>query len=253
MIRIGVHSLQRALEGAGFDRDPEASLKRHLARLEAARVPPAGTASAPGAVREPEPLSDLFLALCESVASTYLDQKRPQAAPEIVWEAFAARPRLPEYRALRTWAQKAGTWPAWREKAWACLDERGDDAVAILIWEGHLEEAWARAQRHGAREDEWMELARRREQDHPAEAYDLYRGRVEQLLARTDLGAYRETVRWLRRMESLKGVLGREADFAAFVDSVRGRSSRRPRLVRLLGESLGPDAFPERRDGDEAP
>ncbi|MBV8881781.1 MAG: hypothetical protein JO332_17620 [Planctomycetaceae bacterium] len=257
MIQIGVRSLLDALEGAGGKRDLDAGLRRHLSRLqESARSPmPMPGREMPEIVAPeegPQPLSDLFLALCESVAANYLEQRRPESAPEVVWEAFAARPRLNEYRALRDWSLKAGTWLTWRKKAWDWLAGREGQAVSILLWEGHLEEAWTQARQRGATDEEWLELARRREQDHPEEAFEIYRNRVERLLPRSDPGAYRESVRWLRRLESLQGPLGKAREFAELMEAVRARSRRRPRWVKILDESLGPGAFLDRGPGDEA-
>src|SRR6187549_2679338 len=103
MERLGIQSLQQALEGR-TERDLEESLKRHLRRLEAAEqnnqdqlfAPPQAEVPPPAETRKEErqePLSDLFLALCESVAQTYVERQRPDSAMKVVWEAFATRPR----------------------------------------------------------------------------------------------------------------------------------------------------------------
>jgi len=202
------------------------------------------TPSEPRKEERQEPLSDLFLALCESVAQTYLERQRPDSAIKVVWEAFVTRPRLAEYRALREWSLKAGSWPLWRKKAWAHIrgpEGQAGEAVGILLWEGHLEEAWEEARLRGASDAEWLELARRREQDYPEEAVEIYRSRIEQILPKADASGYREAVKWLRRMESLQVQLGQEPEFAEFLRSLRERHRRRPRWLQLLDEGFGPD------------
>lgn len=244
MKRIGIHELFQAVSRTDADRDLEAPLRRALARLEPDLGLPSGGAP-PVPRREVEagepPLSELFLALCESVAGCYLEQKRPQSAAGVVWEAFAARPRLAEYRALKDWALRAGDWPGWQTKARNLLDATRDaDLVGILLWEGQVDEAWTRARERGATEAQWLELARRREQDHPEEALDVYRARVEHLLSSSDPSGYRESVRWLRRLESLYGELGREPEFAGLLAQIRLLHRRRPRLIRALEDAFGP-------------
>ncbi len=242
MMRIGVRNLEEALRGMGGGRDLERGLALHLGRLDATIARAGGPSSAParGAASEGEPLSDLFLALCESVAQKYLEREDAAQAPHVIWEAFAARPRLAEYRALREWALKADVWTEWREKAWDLLAEKRGDAVAILLWEGHLEEAWQEATARGASDEEWLELARRREQDHPAAAAEIYRDQIGRLLTRSDAAAYRDAVKWLRRMESVLAHLGRSADFADFLGTLRADPRRRPRWNRTLDEAFGP-------------
>jgi hypothetical protein len=254
MERLGIHSLQQALEGKA-DRDLEEGLNRHLRRLEAAgdvlQDPlsgmPQATAPEPRKPEPPGPLSDLFLALTESVAETYLQNQRPDSAMKIVWEAFVTRPGIAEYRALRDWALKAGSWPVWRQSAWTHLRSAEDppgDAVGILLWEGHLEEAWNEARVRGATDAQWLELARRREQDFPEESIQIYRSRIEQVLPKADATGYREAVKWLRRVESLLAQDGREREFAEFLRPLRDRHRRRPRLLQLLDEAFGPDPGP---------
>jgi uncharacterized Zn finger protein len=247
MERLGIQNLQQALEGR-TERDLDESLNRHLRRLEAACEMSSDVSSPPPSEtrkeKRQEPLSDLFLALCESVAQTYLERHRPDSAMKVVWEAFVSRPRLAEYRALREWSLKAGSWPAWRKRAWGHIhgpEGRAGEAVGILLWEGHLEEAWTEARLRGASDAEWLELARRREQDYPEEAVEIYRTRIEQLLPKADAAGYREAVKWLRRMESLQAQLGQEQEFADFLRSLRERHRRRPRWLQFLDEGFGPE------------
>jgi len=247
MMRIGIRSLEQALREMGGGRDLERGLSLGLARLDDALARVSGPSSAPvrGGDSGAAAPSDLFLALCESVAQKYVAREKAVRAPHVIWEAFEARPRLAEYRALREWALKANAWTPWREKAWDLLAEKRGDAVAILLWEGHLEEAWQEATARGAADEEWLELARRREQDHPESAAEIYRDQIGRLLAGSDAAAYRDAVKWLRRMETVLAHLGRSSDFDDFLGTLRADPRRRPRWTRMLDEAFGPEAPPE--------
>lgn len=97
------------------------------------------------------------------LAGEYKARRRIEEAVVLVWANFTDGPRLDPYQELKTYAERAGHWPEWREKALDVLRDLarkarsrsfspgmtfgfgGDPAsrlVEILLWEKEADEAW---------------------------------------------------------------------------------------------------------------
>jgi uncharacterized Zn finger protein len=97
--------------------------------------------------------------------------------------------------------------------------------------------AWREAQEGGCSEDLWLELARRREKSHPQDALPIYQRRVSPVLDRKNIGAYREAVRTLQLIRRLMKVLGKEADFTAYLEEIRSAHKPKRNFMKLLDQA----------------
>jgi uncharacterized Zn finger protein len=193
--------------------------------------------------------------LCQLLAEEYHRRRRHDEAMALAWAMFTDRPTLEGYRGLQAHADRIGGWPAWRDKALAHLRsqpvDRGRDAdagrrvwpgwsggrselVRIFLWEGDNETAWQEATQGGCAEALWMELAAKREADHPEDALPIYQDQVERLIAQMGKQAYQQAVGLLRKVREVMTRLGREEELAAYLASVRATHKRKRNLIKLL-------------------
>lgn len=179
---------------------------------------------------------------------------RHDEALAILWRQFQQRPVLTHYQALGEYAQPIGRWDEWRPKALAFLREQiaaekarpnqfpffgrvdNSELVRILLWEGREDDAWQEAQEGGCAEGLWLELAGKREKDHPEDALAVYRARIEPLVEPTTNGDYAEPVRLLLRVRRLMTRLGRQDEFARDVRHLRTTYKRKRNFLKLLDE-----------------
>jgi uncharacterized Zn finger protein len=69
---------------------------------------------------------------------------------------------------------------------------------------------------------------------HPQDALPIYLRRIDPVLDRKDIEAYREGVRTLQLIRRLMKTLGREADFAAYLEEVRSAHRPKRNFMKLL-------------------
>ena len=133
--------------------------------------------------------------LVEFLVERYQTLGRHDEALALLWSRFRQRPALAHYQALREYAQPVGRWEEWRTQALAFLRGQieaekarpsrfglymrvdNSELVRILLWEGREEDAWREAQQGGCAEALWLELAGKREKEHPEDALEIYRAR----------------------------------------------------------------------------
>lgn len=177
--------------------------------------------------------------LVDFLVSSYGQAERHDDAMRLAWDAFAAAPQLTTYQRLSRAARRAGEWPAWRERAQAQLRKRKgerSELVAILLDEDDADTAWAEAQEHGCRPDLWLDLARRREQEHPRDALGVYLTRIEPAIRHSDGHTYDGAVAWLETVERLYRRLDEEATFAALIAGIRATHRAKRNLMRRLDQ-----------------
>lgn len=192
--------------------------------------------------------------LHEFLADEYHRRKRHDEAMALVWAKFTDSPGLEQYRNLKSHADRVSQWPAWREKGLAFLREEiakartqarknrwgwaawsdHSELVTIFLWEKDVEAAWREAKEGGCSNDLWMQLAARREKNHPGDALPLYQAQVEPTLGRKSSQAYRETIGLLRKIRALLVQLGREAEFTRYLDAVRVTHKPKRNFMKLL-------------------
>jgi uncharacterized Zn finger protein len=132
--------------------------------------------------------------LREFLAGEYHHRKRHDEAMALIWAEFTESPSLEQYRNLKAHAERISQWKSWREKAleylrehigraksesqkdrWAWYREADhSELVRIFLWEKNVETAWREAQEGGCSDDLWLELAAKRDKEHPEDALPIY-------------------------------------------------------------------------------
>jgi uncharacterized Zn finger protein len=190
--------------------------------------------------------------LREFVAQQYHRRGRHEEATQLIWPHCAESPRLESYKELKKHAERADQWGHWREKALEHLrkeiESRKEESarsyfsvpvdhsqlVRIFLWEDDAEAAWREAQEGGCSEELWLELAARREQEHPEEALAIYEKRIEPLIEQTNYAAYKAAYELLGRVRDLMQRLDREAEFEEYLMLLRAEYKRKRNFMKLL-------------------
>ena len=192
--------------------------------------------------------------LREFLAEEYHRRKRHDEAMVLVWAEFTGSPSLEQLQHLKSHADRVVQWPAWRNKALASMREqiakakreaqknrwgwsaRADhsELVRVFLWEKDVEAAWREAQEGGCSSKLWMELAAKREKDHPEDALAIYQKQIEPTLAQKNNEAYRAAVGLLRTIHGLMGRLAESGQFARYLQSVRAAHKPKRNFMKLL-------------------
>jgi uncharacterized Zn finger protein len=180
--------------------------------------------------------------LKEFLAEEYHRLGRHNDAMNMIWSEFTSFPTAARYAQLRTHAMKAAAWPEWRMRALAEIRSRiagkGDRSVLVQIFfdENDPEQAWREAQEGGCYDGLWLELAERRERDHPEDAAPIFLRLAETEVARVKDGRYQNAVALLAKTAAVMKRLGKSAEFGRSLDSLRGRYKIKRNLIRLIEE-----------------
>jgi uncharacterized Zn finger protein len=172
-----------------------------------------------------------------------------------MWSAFTDRPGLTAYERLKAHADRAAQWETWRAKALDVLRQTASprpagprrvgpdwsagrsELVQVFLWEGDVDAAWEEAVEGGCSVRLWMELAERREADHPEDALPIYQEHVERLIGQKNNQGYAEAVELMRKVNELMARLGRGQEFPAYVASVRAAHKPKRNLMKLLDKA----------------
>ena len=186
------------------------------------------------------------------IAEEYHRRKRFDDAYGLYWIQFAERPELSNYIKLLDYARKISRGDTVRDEALACLRKDMDRAknnsnakywyykpdhsrlVEIFLWEKDEEAAWNEALTGGCRDSLWLDMAKKREKDHPADAVPVYQRLVEPIIARMKNDAYDEATRMILHIRELMHGMGQKAEFAAYLAQVRLRHKPKRNLMKLL-------------------
>ncbi len=196
--------------------------------------------------------------LVEVAAEEYHRTGRGEDAVRVTWDAYGKSPGLRTYRHLAEHAERADLWPAWHDKALELLRARigqgqrkpargrvtrwpapGPDSstlIEVLLVDGDVETAWADASTAGCRRDLWLELARRREEEHPLEAIPIWQAEVERLIDAKKNQAYAEAVELIARVGRLMRAADQKADFTPYVAKLRATHKPKRNLMKLFDE-----------------
>jgi len=192
--------------------------------------------------------------LREFLAVEYHRRKRHDEAMALIWAEYSESPGLDRYRNLKSHADRIDRWPQWRERAVACLREQiakwkkeagrnswgwtprrdHSELVRIFLWEKNVEDAWLEAKEGGCSNDLWLELAAKIEKQRPGDALPIYQAQIEPTLNRKSNEAYLEAVVLLRKVRALMVLLAREAEFDAYLASVRAAHKPKRNFMKLL-------------------
>jgi uncharacterized Zn finger protein len=80
----------------------------------------------------------------------------------------------------------------------------------------------------------WLELARLREKEHPADAVDVYKRLVDPVIEQKNNEAYAEAFRMVGKIHELMGRLGKPAEFQSYLANLRLRHKPKRNLMKLL-------------------
>jgi len=196
--------------------------------------------------------------LVEAAAQGYHRAGRGQDAVQVAWAAYNAAPSLRTYRQLSEHANRAKLWPDWHDKAIASLRERiatgqrkpargragawagpGVDSstlVEVHLHDGDVDLAWAEAGSSGCRRDLWLELARRREGEHPLDAIPIWQGEIERVIDAKNNQAYAEAVEFIARVGRLMTAADHGPDFLPYLVGLRAKHKPKRNLMKLFDE-----------------
>ena len=195
--------------------------------------------------------------LREFLAEEYHRRKRHDEAMQIVWDIFFERTGLANYQLLKTHADRIDAWPEWREKAldfirseiadekkqasrrpmrawdWSASAPDHSLLVEVFLWEKNLDAAWHEAQTGGCYNRLWMELARLREKEFPADAVPIYQKEVETLINQKNNHSYAEAVKLLRKVRDVMERLEQSEQFRQYLATVRATHKPKRNFIKL--------------------
>ena len=179
--------------------------------------------------------------LREFLADAYLERSRGDEAMTLVWAAFKEEPDLEAFQRLRRFAERTGTWDAWRTRALETVrgahghpEAVGTTLVEIHTWEEDLDAGWAVAREYGCDHAILLRLAKRSEDTHPEDALAAFKGEVAEVLKVADRRNYTTAIGLLRRIDRLSAKLDRSDEFGAYVARVRRDNARRPAFCSMF-------------------
>jgi len=186
--------------------------------------------------------------LVELVAEEHHRAGHPEQAVDVLWSAYESSPGVDTYRRLAEHAQRAGFWESCRNRALALLRDRIDSTsrdrsgphnstlVAVLLLDGNSEQAWIEAQAGVCRREQWLELARLREAEHPGDALPIWRQEVDREIGAMSNQSYTSAVALIERVGRLMAADGRTEEFQPYVAGVREVHRRKRNLMKLFVE-----------------
>lgn len=189
--------------------------------------------------------------LRDFIAEGYHRRKRYDEASSLYRVQFTEHPELEKYKKLMGYAKKINRTEEVREEALSYLRQviekekanpkrsywfKPDNSrlVEIFLWEKDIEAAWSEAQTGGCRDRLWLELAKLREAEYPADAIEVYKRLVEPIIDQKNNQAYDEAFRMVMKIRELMVRLGRSGDFLVYLASLRLRHKPKRNLMKLL-------------------
>jgi len=194
--------------------------------------------------------------LCEFLADEYHHLDRHDEAMHLIWKIFAEQTSLENYQTLKKHAEPLHQWPVWREKALSFVREeiRGEKEefapkqqawgwnspppdhsllVQIFLWEKDVEAAWREAKVGDCHDSWWLELARLREKQFPADVIPIYQKQVDTLINQKNNHGYAEATKLLRKIRDLMTRLEWTDRFSSYLDGVRNAHKPKRNFMKL--------------------
>lgn len=106
--------------------------------------------------------------------------------------------------------------------------------VEIFLWENEFDAAWQEACQGGCSDSLWLDLARRREADHPRDAIEVYRKLVGPIVAHTNNQAYAEAAALIKRIGKLMTGPEKSEEFRRYLDTLRTEFKRKRNFMQML-------------------
>lgn len=183
--------------------------------------------------------------LVDFVALRYAQAGRMDDLLALRRARFLAEMTVSHYELLREAAQRNGVWAQERERAMAVLREdlakqgpkaqfgMGPVMIDILVAEGDHESAWEVAQKASS-EPQRLKLAALIRAQRPTEALEVYRTALARLRGQTGEDVYHRALEMLQGIKACHELLGRQAEFDAYLHEFRRDQRRKRNLIRLL-------------------
>jgi uncharacterized Zn finger protein len=168
-------------------------------------------------------------------------------AADIAWQRFTASPSLGMYQRLHEFATTAGDWPERHRAALELLRAQpvaGEASpgpawvqppghsilVEVLLWEGDADAAWQAAQHGGCTRRHWLEVARARAGQHPADAIPVLHQEILNAIGGAKRSAYHAAAELAKELRGYAERADQSAEFAAWIRKVRTDNTRRRAL-----------------------
>ena len=185
--------------------------------------------------------------LADLAADLHHRAGRHGQAADIARQRFTADPSLGAYQRLHEFAAAAGDWPERREVALELLRAQPIAGAArpgpswaqppghsilveVLMWEGDIDAAWQAAQHGGCTRRHWLEVARARAGQHPADAIPVLEQETLRAIEGANRSAYRAAAKLAKELRGYAERAGKSAEFAAWIRTVRTDNTRRRAL-----------------------
>ena len=102
--------------------------------------------------------------------------------------------------------------------------------VEVLLWEGDTDAAWDAAQHGGCTRRHWLEVARARAGQHPADAIPVLEQEILHTIEGAKRSAYRAAAELAKELRGYAERADQTAEFAAWIGKVRTDNTRRRAL-----------------------
>jgi hypothetical protein len=185
--------------------------------------------------------------LADMAADLHHRAGRHRQAADIARQRFTADPSLGAYQRLHEFAAAAGDWPERREAALELLRAQPIAGAArpgpswaqppghsilveVLMWEGDIDAAWQAAQHGGCTRRHWLEVARARAGQHPADAIPVLEQETLRAIEGANRSAYHAAAKLAKELRGYAERADQTAEFAAWVGKVRTDNIRRRAL-----------------------
>ena len=98
------------------------------------------------------------------------------------------------------------------------------------MWEGDIDAAWDAAQHGGCTRRHWLEVARARARQHPADAIPVLEQEILHTIEGAKRSAYRAAAELAKELRGYAERADQTAEFAAWIGKVRTDNTRRRAL-----------------------
>jgi len=194
--------------------------------------------------------------LVEFLADEYGRRNRHEEAIALTWEQYRQQPVLSSYQRLKTCTERAGAWDEWRAKAlawlredflkaekrdrsrWSWMTRDHSLLVEIFLWEGDNDAALKEARDGGCTESLWFDLAKAREKNHPTDAAEIYRHRLDDIVQQANNRAYDEAAALVGKIRDLMQRTNQENEFTRWLDAVRTRHKAKRNFMQRLDKVM---------------